>query len=178
MANKQTERSRKMEKKVIIISDSEESEEYVLHENKKQEKHDIGDSEVATERRKTEDKQKPRPRKKKKKIISKKIINDSEESDDSVKILKQDQPNVARPHDKSIIYHQKPEFDGDRTFRKSKQQVIIIESESEESDDSDNKYVLHGNKKQKTKEIDNSEEATGSEDEMFLADRIRKVIFS
>ena len=38
MSNKQTERSRKMEKKVIIISDSEESEEYVLHANKKQEK--------------------------------------------------------------------------------------------------------------------------------------------
>ena len=167
-----------MEKKVIIISDSEESEEYVLHENKKQEKNDIGDSEVATERRKTENKQKQRSRKRKKKIISKKIISDSEESDDSEKMRKQDQPNVARSCDKSIIYHQKPEFDGDRTFRKKEQQVFIVESESEETDDSDNKCVLHGNKKQKTNDIDDSEEATGSEDELFLADRIRKVIFS
>ena len=122
MANKQTERSRKVKKKVISISDSEE---YVLHGNKKQEKNDIGGSEVATERRKIENKQKPRSRKRKKQIVSKKIISDSEESDDS-----------------------------------------------------DNKYVPRGNKKQKTNDIDDSEEATGSEDELSLADRIRKVISS
>ena len=79
-------------------------------------------------------------------------ISDSEESDDSENKRKPRstlKPNFARKYDESVIYYQKPEFVSDRTFRKREQPVVIIESESEESDDSHNIYFLHGNKKQK-----------------------------
>ena len=104
-------------------------------------------------------------------------ISDSEESDVSENKRKPRstlKPNFARSYDESVIYHQKPEFDSDRTFRKREQPVVIIESESEESDDSDN---IYGNKKQKKFDVDDSEKVTGSEDELFLSDIIRKVIF-
>jgi hypothetical protein len=88
-------------------------------------------------------------------------ISDSEESDVSENKRKPRstlKPNFARKYDESVIYHQKPEFDSDRTFRKREQPVVIIESESEESDDSDN---IYGNKKQNKFDLDDSEKVTG-----------------
>ena len=115
---------------------------------------------------------------KRKKTVN--IRSDSEESDDSLNKPKPNstlQPKLAKSYDKSVIYHQKPEFESDRTFRKREQKVIIIESDSEESDseesDSDDSYA-NGKKKQTKNNDEDSDEAAN---ELFLADIVRKVTF-
>ena len=91
-------------------------------------------------------------------------------------ILKHDDSSES---DESVTFDEKKvaKFDSDRSFRKRKEKVATV-SESEESDDSENKYALHVNKKLRNNEEDDdrkSGKASRTDNKLIIAENVNKV---